>query len=98
MIVDIIAGISFVYVMYKMARKSSKNERYGGIIGASIGALYCASQLNVWPNGCTEPFTGVLSPCGPLDGHPRLIITLAIIMISAWLGGTIANLQKSKRN
>ena len=99
MVVDIIASLSFVYVMYKMARESSRNERFGGIIGTGIGAICCASQLDVWPNGCTAPFTGALSPCGPLGhGHPRLIITLAIIMTSTWLGGTIAGIIKSRSN
>ena len=60
MVVDIIASLSFAYVIYKMARESSRNERFGGTISAGIGAIYCASQLTVWPNGCTEPFTGTL--------------------------------------
>ena len=96
MVVDIIAGLSFAYVMYKMARESSRNERFGGIIGTGMGAIYCAIQLNVWSNGCTEPFTGTLRPCGPVDGHPHVIITLAVIMISTWLGGTIAGIVKSR--
>ena len=97
MVVDIIASLSFVFVMYKMARESLRNERIGCVIGTGIGAIYCASQLNVWPTGCTAPFTGTLRPCGPLDGHPRLIITMTIIMFSTWLGGTIAGIMKSRR-
>ncbi len=98
MVVDIIAGLAFLFVMYKMARESSSKERVGAIIGTGIGVIYCASQLAVWPTGCTEPFTGTVRPCGPLDGHPRVIITLAIIMITTWLGRRIAHLMQSRSN
>ena len=92
MVVDAIAGLSVLFVIYRMAREASYTERVGGVTGVAIGAVCCVSQWKLWPTGCTAPFTEITRPCGPVDGHPRIIITLAIIMVATWSGGTVAKM------
>ena len=94
MIVDTIAFIAFFFVLYRTYKESSKKEKR--VTGAVIflATVYCATQWNQWSNTCVEPITGTIQTCGPWDGHPRIIISLAIILISSWVSTTILKTKK----